>query len=213
MKIIFYKNIEEDPVEDFDILERNEFEYNFDKNLLVKDFLCNVFNKYCHKCSYDDICVDMVMFYKREFDEEYRLKSIQLNEDVIKVFKYEIENNDPIIMVNIPEYMGGGCYGESRGLRYYINSNEDIHEFEPHIHVQTYSNQFKDRFFILDCSVMPTKNNKFPLSNSLRKVAMKFIKERQIYFLEMWNTHTNCKNIVNINKFKDDGIIEFIKKI
>ncbi len=198
VKVIFYKSIEENPEEplNYCILQKNEFDYEFDKSTLIKNFLFDIFNKYCYKCSYDDICVEMVTFLKKEYEDRFILGSKKLDAKLIDVFKYRIRKNKPLIMIDNPEYMGGGCWGESNGLKYYINSNESIHTYEPHVHVQTHSKQFKDRFNIIECKIMESKDNKKPLSDSLRKKAIKFIKDKQIYFLEIWNEHTNCSKMV-----------------
>lgn len=213
VKGIFYKSIEEDPEEskNYCILERNEFDHEFDQNITVKDFIYYVLNQYCYKCNYESICCEMIAFFKKEFESEFVLSKKKLNKRLIDVFKYRINKCKPIIMIDIPEYMGGGCWGESNGLRYYINSNENIHTYEPHVHVQTFSEEYKDRINIIKCEVMKTKNNSKPLSNKLRKTAINFIKEKQIYFLEKWNQHTNCSYMIDIEKYRNTGVIEYVK--
>lgn len=214
IKGIFYKSLEENPEEPYNycILERNEFEYEFDQNITVKDFIYFIVNQYCYECNYEDICCEMISFFKKEFEFRFSLSKKKLNEKLIDVFEYRIKNNKPIIMIDVPEYIGGGCLGESNGLRYYINSNENIHTYEPHVHVKTFSKEYTDRIKIIECEIMESKNNNKQLSSELRKKAVAFIKKKQIYFLEKWNEHTNCSYIVDIEKYKNTGDIEYIAK-
>jgi len=214
VKGIFYKSIEEDPEEPFNycILEKNEFECDFDSNITVKDFIYYVVNKYCYKYDYNEIVSEMIAFLKKEFELKFHFSNKNLNKRLIDVFEYRIKKNKPIIMIYCPEYLGAGCWGESNGLRYYINSNENIHTYEPHVHVQTFSKEYKDRFDIIKCELIKTKDNSKPLSEKLRKLAISFIKQKQIFFLERWNEHTNCSHIVDIEKYKNTGIVEYVKR-
>lgn len=215
VKGIFYKSIEEDPEEpqNYCILEKSEFECDFDSNITVKEFIYYVVNKYCYECNYNDICCEMIAFFKKEFELRFNLSNKNLNKQLIDIFEYRIKKGKPIIMIDCPEYMGGGCWGESTGLRYYINSNEDIHRYEPHVHVKTFSEEYEDRFDIVECKLMKTKNNNKPLSNKLRKEAIKFIKEKQTFFIEKWNEHTNCLYIIDIEQYKSTKKVEYIKKL
>ena len=215
IKGVFYKSIEENPEEprNYCILQKNEFEYELDLDITVKDFIYFVINKFCYKCDYDDICCEMIAFFQKEFNNRYNLSPKNLNKRLIDIFEYKIKKEKPIIMIDCPEHMGGGCWGESNGLRYYINSNESIHEYEPHVHVQTFSGEFKDRFKIIECELMETNNNGKSLSNKDRKRAIQFIRKKQIFFIERWNECTNCSYIVDIQKYKENGQVRFLKKI
>ena len=213
VKGVFYKSLEENPEEpeNYCILVRSEFEHDFDSEITVKDFIYYVINKFCYKCDYDDVCCEMLSFFKKEFENRFNLNTKKLNKRLIDIFQYRIKKGKPIIMIDCPEYLGGGCWGESNGLRYYINSNESIHMYEPHVHVQTFSGEYKDRFKIIECELMETQNNSKPLSNKYRKQAISFIKEKQIYFMEKWNEYTNCPFIIDIERYKSTGIVKFIQ--
>ena len=60
---------------------------------------------------------------------------------------------------------------------------------------------------------METNNNGKSLSNKDRKRAIQFIREKQIFFIERWNECTNCSYIVDIQKYKENGQVRFLKKI
>jgi len=138
---------------------------SIDSNITVKDFIYYVVNKYCYKYDYNEIVSEMIAFLKKEFELKFHFSNKNLNKRLIDVFEYRIKKNKPIIMIYCPEYLGAGCWGESNGLRYYINSNENIHTYEPHVHVQTFSKEYKDRFDIIKCELIKTKDNSKPLSS------------------------------------------------
>lgn len=204
IKVVFYNLLKEDPTipESICIMKRNETIYKYDVELTVKQFIYDVFNKFSYKCNINEVCTEMVRIYIKEFDEIFNLSNNQLNEKFYKVFEKNIKDNNEIILQDIPDYMGAGCWGESQGLRYIINSNEQKHEFTPHVHVQRISKGFTDRIRIIECDIMDTSNNNKPLSNKLRKEAIRFIRKNQIEFLEYWNENTNCIKKVDIDVFR-----------
>ena len=95
VKCVFYKSIEEDPEEprNYCILQKNEFEYEFDLNITVKDFIYFVINKFCYKCDYDDICCEMIAFFQKEFNNSYNLSPKNLNKRLIDIFEYKIKRS------------------------------------------------------------------------------------------------------------------------
>ena len=214
MKIIFYRNIEENPGEPLnnDILVRYETEFELTENVTIKDLIFYVINEFCYKCNYNDVCCEMVDFFQKEYKLRFSMSNKRLNDRVKDVFKYRIDKGKPIILIDCPDYSGAGCWGESTGLRYYIYSNEVAHQYEPHVHVKTFSNECIDRFDIIKLKLMETNNNSKPLSNKLRKEAISFIKERQIDFLEIWNEYTNCNYIIDIENFKNTGEVRYMKR-
>lgn len=73
IKGIFYKSLEENPEEPYNycILERNEFEHEFDQNITVKDFIYFIVNQYCYECNYGDICCEMISFLKKNLNLDF----------------------------------------------------------------------------------------------------------------------------------------------
>lgn len=176
--------------------------YECDDNILVKDFLEDIYNKYYNTFNTPPSCEELIGHF--DFLKCRKRQKAQLDyllKDFLDSFKYRY---DRLKMEFIDGIGGGFGFGGFADIR--INNGEP--HSEPHVHI--YSNRKGDGFVRIALNTMTqmygdkVKFNKI-FNKKQRDLLLRFLRENKNELIELYNRSNKGELITKEYEFALDG--------